>query len=153
VILKHFTARDVVSRWDVLEVHSQATATTAAHFLDTLGKRLPFPLKAVQVDGGSEFAAAFEQECQERGIRLFLLPPRSPKLNGHVERAHRTHTEEFYEVYDGELDLATLNQALRGWEQTYNRVRPHQALDGRTPMEYLIECHLEVAQTQQLSHM
>ena len=35
VILKHFTARDVVSRWDVLEVHTQAKAATAAHFLDT----------------------------------------------------------------------------------------------------------------------
>jgi hypothetical protein len=29
-----------------------------------------------------------------QGSHLFVLPPRSPKLNGHVERAHRTHTEE-----------------------------------------------------------
>ena len=28
---------------------------------------------------------------------------RSCKLNGHVERAQRTHTEEFYELYDGKL--------------------------------------------------
>ena len=34
VVLKHFTARDVVSRWDVLEVHTRATATTAKAFLD-----------------------------------------------------------------------------------------------------------------------
>ena len=27
VVLKHFTARDVVSRWDVLEVHTQAMST------------------------------------------------------------------------------------------------------------------------------
>ena len=33
-----------------------------------------------------------------RGIRLFVLRPRSPKLNGCVERAQSTHTEEFYEV-------------------------------------------------------
>ena len=44
VVLKHFTARDVVSRWDVLEVHTRATATTAKAFLDTLQDRLPFPL-------------------------------------------------------------------------------------------------------------
>ena len=30
VVLKHFTARDVVSRWDVVEVHTRATATLAA---------------------------------------------------------------------------------------------------------------------------
>ena len=34
------------------------------------------------------------------GTDLFVLPPRSPKLNGHVERAQRTHKEEFYEVRD-----------------------------------------------------
>ena len=36
VVLKHFTAQDVISRWDVVDVYSRATATTAAHFLDTL---------------------------------------------------------------------------------------------------------------------
>ncbi len=153
IILKHFTARDVVSRWDALEAHRRATATTAIAFLDTILERMPFPIRALQVDGGSEFGATFEQACRERGVRLFVLPPHSPKLNGCVERAHRTHTEEFYEVYDGALDLATLNQALRDWEQTYNRVRPHQALDSRTPAEYIRECHPEVAQAQQLSHM
>ncbi len=58
---------------------------------------MPFKIKAIQVDGGSEFMAQFEEACQQRRIRLFVLPPRSPKLNGSVERAQRTHTEEFYE--------------------------------------------------------
>ena len=105
VVLKHFTARDVVSRWDVVEVHTRATATTAKAFLDALQARLPFPLKAIQVDGGSEFQASFEQACQQRGVHLFVLPPRSPKLNGHVERAQRTHTEEFYEVHPDDLEI------------------------------------------------
>ena len=137
VILKHFTARDVVSRWDVLEVHTRATATTAKAFLDTLQGRLPFPLKAIQVDGGGEFQGGFEQACQERGLHLFVLPPRSPKLNGHVERAQRTHTEEFYELYPDDLEITPLNQALREWERVYNYVRPHQSLGYLTPFEYL----------------
>ena len=137
VVLKHFTARDVVSRWDVLEVHTRATATTAKAFLDTLQDRLPFPLKAIQVDGGSEFHAEFEQACQERGFHLFVLPPRSPKLNGHVERAQRTHTEEFYEVYPDDLGVTPLNQALRAWERVYNHIRPHQSLGYLTPFQYL----------------
>ncbi len=153
VAFKHFTARDVVSRWDVIEAHSQANARAASRFLDTLQERLPFPLRAIQVDGGSEFQAFFEAECQRRGIRLFVLPPRSPELNGSVERAHRTHTEEFYEVEDFPLDMAGLNQALRSWERTYNTIRPHQALDWRTPAEYLGLRHPVVAQRPQLSHM
>jgi transposase InsO family protein len=137
VILKHLAGRDTVSRWDVFEVASRATAGTAARFLDTLQARMPFPVRAVQVDGGSEFAGEFERACQQRGIRLFVLPPRSPKLNGRVERANRTHTEEFYEVTELEWTVAAVNRQLRQWERTYNTIRPHQALDYRTPREFL----------------
>lgn len=137
VILKHFTARDVVCRWDVVEVRSRATAATAVSFLDAILERMPFPVQALQVDGGSEFQAAFEEACQVRGIKLFVLPPRSPKLNGCVERAHRTHQEEFYEVYDGDLEIAPLNQALLGWEHVYNHIRPHQALGYLTPYQFI----------------
>ena len=137
VVLKHFTARDMVSRWDVIEVYSRATATTAAHFLDKLERRAPFPLRAIQVDGGSEFEAVFEQECQRRNIKLFVLPPRSPKLNGHVERAHRTHTEEFYEVTDSSFEIDELRAELLEWERIYNTIRPHQALGYLTPLKFL----------------
>ena len=78
---------------------------------------MPFPVKAIQVDGGAEFQDAFERECQKRGIKLFVLPPRSPKLNGHVERAQRTHTEEFYEVTNSSFEIGELNRALLEWEK------------------------------------
>ncbi len=139
VVLKQFTARDTISRWDVIEVHGRATSTAAKLFLDTLQGRLPFPLRALQVDGGGEFAAVFEQACQQRGIKLFVLPPRSPKLNGRVERANRTHTEEFYEVTPFSLPLAQLNRELLAWERIYNTVRPHQALGYLTPLEFLAQ--------------
>src|SRR5712692_1977995 len=32
--------------------------------------RMPFPMRALQVDGGSEFHAAFEAECPRRALRL-----------------------------------------------------------------------------------
>ena len=137
LVLKQFTARDVVSRWDVVETYRRATSVTATQFLATLTRRMPLSIRAIQVDGGSEFAAAFEQACQQQGIRLFVLPPCSPKLNGAVERANRTHTEEFYESYTGELDLPTLRLAQRHWERIYNHIRPHQALGYLTPAEFL----------------
>jgi transposase InsO family protein len=147
VVLKHFTARDVVSRWDVVEVYSVATARTATDFLAGLQERSPFPLRAIQVDGGSEFMGEFEIACRGSDLQLFVLPPRSPKLNGHVERAQRTHTEEFWERYEGDLDLPSARPALRAWEHLYNTFRPHQALAGRTPQEYLLECHPELVAT------
>jgi putative transposase len=137
VVFKQFTARDVVSRWDVIQAHSRATAQNAALFLDTLQIRMPFPIRALQVDGGSEFAAEFEQACQQRGLHLFVLPPRSPKLNGAVERANRTHTEEFYQVTHFSLEMNKLNHELRQWEKIYNTVRPHQSLGYLTPQQFL----------------
>ena len=98
---------------------------------------MPFTIRAIQVDGGSEFEAVFEEECQRRGIKLFILPPRSPKLNGCVERAHRTHTEEFYEVTESSFDLPELRDELLEWERTYNTIRPHQALGYMTPLKFL----------------
>jgi len=145
VVLKQYTARDVVSRWDVLGVHSRATAGTAMRFLSELVERMPFPVKAIQVDGGSEFQGEFEQACAERGIRLFVLPPHSPKLNGHVERAQRTHKEEFYAYYEGTFDLPSLKQSIRRWEKVYNTIRPHHSLGRRTPARYLRECFPSLA--------
>ncbi len=59
-----------------------------------------FPIRAIQIDGGSEFKALFEAACQALGIALYVLPPRSPKLNAHLERAQRTHQEEFYDLLE-----------------------------------------------------
>jgi transposase InsO family protein len=139
VVFKHFAARDVISRWDVIVASRQATAASAARFIDCIILRMPFQVKAIQVDGGSEFESVFEETCQKRGIRLFVLPPRSPKLNGYVERSNRTHTEEFYEVTDADFELTSLNQALLDWERVYNTIRPHQALGYLTPHQFLLQ--------------
>lgn len=137
IMFKQFTARDTVSRWDVIEARTRATSRTASEFIDTLGKRMPFGIKAVQVDGGSEFYSDFETACKEKGIKLFVLPPKSPKLNGHVERANRTHQEEFYEVNECPWTIPELNMELKDWEYIYNCVRPHQSLGYRTPLQFL----------------
>ena len=135
---KHFSARDVISRWDVLGVYSRATAATARDFLDAVIERMPGPVRAIQVDGGSEFKAEFEEACREKGLLLFVLPPRSPKLNGCVERAQRTHKEEFYQMLDPPDSLAELRRLLLAQELCYNTVRPHQALGQLTPQQWLL---------------
>jgi len=133
---KHFTACDVFSRWHVLEAHWRATAHAAAAFLDTIIARTPFTVRAIQVDGGSEFMALFETACQKLGIQLFVLPPRSPKLNGHVERAQRTHREEFYQLHDLPDTMEEVNEMLKAWEWVHNCYRPHQALRYLTPQAF-----------------
>jgi transposase InsO family protein len=54
-----------------------------------------------------------------------------------VERAHRTHNEEFYELQADSDPIPVLNRQLRRWEHVYNCVRPHQSLAYLTPLEFL----------------
>jgi len=137
VVRKQFTARDIISRYDVLDIRSNATAKLASEFVEDVISRMPFTVKAIQVDNGSEFMAEFEAACRTHEIKLFVLPPRSPKLNGHVERAQRTHTEEHWELSNGDTDVESMRGELRKWETVYNTIRPHQALKYLTPTEFI----------------
>jgi len=85
-------------------------------------------------------ANAKRQQVHENVIQ----PPRSPKLNGAVERGNRTHAEEFWEVTDVEVTVAALRPALCAWETTYDHIRPHQALGYLTPLEYLASVGIDV---------
>jgi hypothetical protein len=73
-------------------------------FLDTVVARMQFTVNGIRVDGDSEFHAAFEVGCQRRGLYLFVLQSRSPKLNGAVERPAHAYrgillTAPLYELY------------------------------------------------------
>jgi transposase InsO family protein len=131
-----FSSRDLISRWNVSRVYRRATSFTASLFLEYLERKFPFPVRALQIDGGSEFKKHFERACQERGIRLFIIPPRTPKLQAYVESANNTHRREFYEVEDIALGLEEHNRQLEDWDKTYNYIRPHQSLDYLTPAKY-----------------
>ncbi len=131
-----FSSRDLISRWDVSRAYRRATSYTASLFLEYMQRKFPFLIRAIQIDGGSEFKKHFEEACRQRGIRLFLIPPKTPKLQCYVERANRTHREEFYEVEDIHEELEEHNKQLEEWDKTYNYVRPHQSLAYLTPAEY-----------------
>lgn len=135
--IKHFTAYDPVAKWTVAKAFNRATATSAAMFLDKLVTDMPFPVKAIQVDGGSEFMAEFEQACQAKGIRLYVLPPKCPQMNGAVERCNGAWRYEFYSVYDLPPTVEDLNPILDSFQYLYNHHRPHGALGGLTPAQYL----------------
>jgi len=60
--------------------------------------------------------AEFEQACQARTIARYAPPPRSPKLNGHVECLNGAANRAFWACYDGEVELPMVRQAPRVWE-------------------------------------
>ena len=98
--IKQFTAYDPFAKWTVARPYKRATAKNAAEFLDRVRAQMPDPVRAIQIDGGSEFMAEFEKACADAKIPLYLLPPRSPKLNGAVERCNGAWRYEFYACSD-----------------------------------------------------
>jgi len=133
-----FSAWDMTAKYCAFRAYRRQTSTAAADFLHHLKTKFPFRIKAIQIDGGSEFMDQFEEACRRLEIILFANPPGCPEMNGGVERSNRTSREEFYEVEDLALVMDELNRQLEGWEYTYNYVRPHQTLDYLTPNEYYL---------------
>jgi len=133
-----FRAHDVISKRAALRVYKRQTSGAAAEFLHHLKMKFPFRIRAIQIDGGSEFMDEFEKACKRNKIRLFVNPPHHPEMNGGVERGNRTDREEFYEVKDLSLDLVELNLQVQEYERVFNYVRPHKALAMRTPNEYYL---------------
>ena len=113
--VKHFQAICPLTKITVSRAYTEAKSTVAADFLSQVIDELPFEVKSIQVDGGSEFRSHFEAWCAGHGIDLFVLPPRSPELNGCVERCNRTLRYEFYGLYDKEPTLSTLRRHLKAY--------------------------------------
>jgi transposase InsO family protein len=132
-----FTASDYISKFTARAVSAHITSTSAARVIDAILDRLPVTPIAFQVDGGSEFMKVFEKACATHDIRLYVLPPHSPKLNGVVERMNRTSREEIYDLaLHANTTIDEHNQLLKDQDYIYNYIRPHEALGMKTPHEY-----------------
>lgn len=142
---KHFQAWDPITKTLFAQVYSNATSRSAAKFLKNLSTSFPFPIRSIQVDGGSEFMADFEIMAKQLHIPLFVLPPKRPQWNGGVERGNRILREEFYKNPHLLADnMASMRVALKEFLIKYNTYRPHFKLKGMTPQMYT-ETVLKVA--------
>jgi len=135
-IIKHFKAICPLTKLTVEKAYTNATSALAADFLKYTQEQFPFTIKSIQVDGGSEFMGEFEAICQNKELDLYVLPPRRPQYNAHIERGNGTAKYEFYFQYSGPPTLGIVNQHLRKFVEFYNTFRPHQSLNYKTPMEF-----------------
>lgn len=131
-----FTAIDDCTRIRVLRVYPKRNKRCAISFLYEVLDSIGFPIRVVQTDWGTEFFNEdFQYELHEHFIKFRPIKPRSPHLNGKVERSHQTDRTEFYSLVDpGDPDFEA---KLAAWQRFYNTQRPHGALAGKTPTEKL----------------
>jgi len=131
-----YTACDDCARYRVLRLYRHLDQRSSLDFLAEVRRRLPFAIRRVQTDHGTEFAFAFVLVVEQPGIRHRHIRPRWPQQDGKVERSHRIDVEEFWDRHEfaGYEEAA---QAVRDWEQVDNSLRFSMALQGRTPAEKL----------------
>ena len=58
-------------------------------------------------------------------------------MNSRVGYVHGICQREFYECTQMAADLEGMRRQWAVREDTYNRVRPHESLDLKTPIEYI----------------
>ena len=98
--LYQFTAIDDCTRIRVLKVHDACNQRTAIRFLDEVRHRLPFRIHVIQTDNGAEFQSQFHWHAEALDIRHVYIRPRTPRLNGKVERSPRVDDQQFYQLLD-----------------------------------------------------
>lgn len=95
-------------------------------------------IHTVQTDNGSEFLGAFHQYLDQKQIKHVFIYPRSPRINGVIERFNRTIQEEFInrndEIY---FDLEAFQVKLTTYLNWYNTKRPHMALNYLSPHQFI----------------
>lgn len=130
-----FTAIDDCTRLRVLKIYPTLNQATAIRFVDYVLQRLPFQVEVIQTDNGAEFQSAFHFHVLDKGIGRSYIKPRTPRLNGKVERSHRIDAEEFYRLLDGVIidGAEVFNDKLREWEDSTTTIAPMEASAARHP--------------------
>ncbi len=91
-----YTALDDWTGFRVLRLYRHLSHRTSLAFFRELREAMPFPIRKLQCDNGTEFPLEFALTVQAAGIRHRYITPRPPEQNGRVERSHRIDDEEFW---------------------------------------------------------
>jgi transposase InsO family protein len=133
------TIIDVVTKYAWCKVVSNLSSRSAKEALIEFVAQTKYPVREVQTDNGHEFLGGFDLYLESLNIPHNFIYPRSPKINGVVERFNRTLKDEFISRCD-ELytqDRLGLDRKLTNWLIWYNTQRPHYSLKYMTPQSYM----------------
>jgi transposase InsO family protein len=109
-----------------------ATLTRAAAWMREQGCG---PVQAVMSDNAKCYATShqFRDSLRQLGARHILIPPRTPRWNGKIERFFGTLDTEWAHARAWP-DSTRRDRALASFMRYYNRQRPHSAAGGRPPI-------------------
>ncbi|HQH46637.1 MAG TPA: integrase core domain-containing protein [Candidatus Aminicenantes bacterium] len=84
----------------------------------------------------SPFVGEFHQ-IRSPSVQRVDIEPRSPRLNGKVERSRKIYDDESYRMIEGTVidDAKSINKKHNKRENFHNHSRPHEAHGGQTPYQ------------------
>ena len=91
----------------------------------------------ITVDNGPEFISkALDQWAHWHKVQLDFIRPGKPTENAFIESFNGRPRQECLNAHWFQ-SLDEAREVIESWRREYNSERPHSALDGQTPEEYL----------------
>lgn len=133
------TAIDTVTKIAFAYAYQTNSSRTSVDFLKKLQYILPYSIKNMHTDNGSEFLGELHQELEKQSISHYFSYPHCPKQHGCVERFNGIMRREFLEEGNFFYNLEILNKNLINWLIEYNFHRPHASLGYENPLAFYDE--------------
>lgn len=127
----------------VEDIKSLTVMFAAMRLFNIIKANYQIQFEKLLTDNGAEFASKnnlkqhpFERMLLEIGVKHGYTRPYRPQTNGKVERFWRTIKDDLLGS-DGFKSLEELQEEVFKYMVYYNEIRPHQALNGLTPLAFL----------------
>lgn len=128
---------DLVSRECLaIEVDTSLPGQRVVRVLEQLVAWYGAP-QQITIDNGPEFAGqALDAWAYAHHVTLDFIEPGKPSQNGHLESFNGKFRDECLNAH-WFATLAHARTVIQTWKEDYNTQRPHSALQGRTPHEFV----------------
>lgn len=141
-----FQAIDLFTRMAFSAIYGDCTPENTVDFLKRCAAFFPFRVETFQFDHGTEntydlrpdikAVHPVERHLASVGTKATFSPVATPRMNGCVERLHRSWREECVRWHRWKRPAA-MHRDNAKWLRYYNEERPHQGIGGLKPIERL----------------
>ena len=141
-----YVAIDRATRWVFLKVYPDQSEQSSADFLRVLEQASAVKIEKVLTDNGSQFTDrftskkkkpsgkhCFDKQCKALGIEHRLTPPRTPQMNGMVERFNGRVAEVITQTRFG--SQTELEHTLADYCSAYNHHIVQRNIGGISPVQ------------------
>lgn len=119
-----------------IEVDTSFRAERVIRVLEQVSEWRGLP-ERIRVDNGPEFISSkLGLWCEDKKINLLFIQPGKPSQNAYIERFNGSFRRDVLDAYVFET-LSQVRILADEWMNDYNYERPHDALNGRSPIDML----------------